>query len=328
MREVAFSRKNGPRWVEFESYLSNSRKFNPDRLARLFIEITDDLAYAQTFYPDSKTTKYLNQLAVKAHQILYKRTQAKKFRLYHFFTTDYPLLLYKNRQKIFYSFLFVFFSALIGIISTANDDTFIRLILGDHYVNMTLENIEKGQPMAVYESESSLNMFFLICWNNIRVSFLVFAAGMLFSVGSYILLFTNGLMIGAFQYFFYQKGLFLTSFVTIWLHGTIEIFSIIVAGASGIIIGNSIMFPGTYSRIHSLQKGAKEGAKILSGLIPFFIVAAFIESYITRHSDFSVVIDWAIISVSVAIIICYFFIYPNIVFKKITNKNKSYDFGK
>ncbi|RLD50055.1 MAG: stage II sporulation protein M [Bacteroidetes bacterium] len=320
MREVTFSRKNGSRWVEFESYLSKSKKFNPDRLARLFIELTDDLAYAQTFYPESKTTQYLNQLAVKAHQALYKRSQGKKFRLGHFFFMEYPLVLYKNRRKMFYSFLFVLFAALIGAVSVANDDGFARLILGDDYVNMTLKNIEEGKPMAVYESESSANMFFAISWNNIKVSFIVFAAGILFSVGTYFLLFTNGLMIGVFQYFLYQKGLFLSSFLTIWLHGTIEIFSIIVAGASGMLVGNSILFPGTHSRGLSLRRGAMEGVKMLVGLIPFFLIAGFIESYITRYSDYSVAADWTIIAVSAAILIFYFFIYPIVVYKKYTNR--------
>ncbi len=320
MREVTFLRKNGSRWVEFESYLSHSKNFDPDDLARLFIEITDDLAYSQTFYPNSKTTKYLNQLAIKAHQLLYKRSQAKRFNLKHFFSVEYPLLLFNNRRKILYSFLFVLFTALIGVISTANDDAFVRLILGDQYVNMTLKNIESGNPMAVYESESSSSMFFHICWNNIRVSFLVFTAGILFAVGSYVLLFFNGLMIGAFQYFFYQKGLLLTSVLTIWLHGTIEIFSIIVAGAAGIILGNSIMFPGTYSRIVSLRRGTVEGAKMLIGLIPFFILAAFIESYLTRHSDVSAVVDFAIIGGSSVIISLYFIVYPRILFKKLNHK--------
>ena len=325
MREVTFSRKNGSRWVEFESYLNKSTTFNPDRLARLYIELSDDLAYAQTFYPHSKTTKYLNQLTVKAHQALYKRSQEKKFTIGQFFTTEYPLILYRNRRKMFYSFLFMLLAAIIGAVSVAHDDGFARLILGDHYVNMTLDNIEQGKPMAVYESKGSGEMFLFIAWNNIKVSFLIFAAGIAFSIGTWFLLFTNGVMLGVFQYFFYQKGLFLTSFLTIWLHGTIEIFSIIVAGASGLIVGNSILFPGTYPRGLSLRKGAMEGVKMLSGLIPFFVVAAFIESYITRHSDYSLATDWAIIGFSLAILIFYFFIYPIMVFKIYSHDRKQTD---
>ena len=89
-------------------------------------------------------------------------------------------------------------------------------------------------------------------------------------------------MLGSFQYFFYSKGLLLTSLLTIWLHGTIEIISIVMAGGAGIIMGNSWAFPRTYSRMASLKNGAKTGAKVMLGLIPMFITAGFIESYVTR----------------------------------------------
>ena len=103
----------------------------------------------------------------------------------------------------------------IGALSAAHDDTFVRLILGDAYVNMTLNNIEQGDPMAVYKSMHQSDMFFAITFNNVRVSFMAFVMGLLISVGSGLIMFYNGIMLGAFQYFFYQKGLLLTSFLTI-----------------------------------------------------------------------------------------------------------------
>jgi hypothetical protein len=88
-------------------------------------------------------------------------------------------------------------------------------------------------------------------------------------------------MIGAFEHMFFAKGLGLKSVMVIWIHGTIEIWSIIIAGAAGLIIGSSILFPGTFSRLQSFKQGFKEAVKILISLIPFFIAAAFLESYVT-----------------------------------------------
>ena len=171
--------------------------------------------------------------------------------------------------------------------------------------------------MAVYEGSEELGMFFRIAWNNIKVSFLTFASGILLSFGTFFLLFKNGMMVGVFQYFFFQEGVALASMSAIWLHGTIEIFSIIIAGAAGLAMGNSLLFPGTYTRSQSLKRGAKEGVTIVSGLIPFFIFAAFIESYLTRHYQESLLFDWVIIGLSTMLIITYFFMYPSYLNQKI-----------
>ena len=325
MREVTFTKKNSSKWTTFDSYLNQRSIDNPDKLARLYIELTDDLAYARTFYPNSKTTKYLNQLTLKAHQQLYKRKRIRKNRFIEFFKTEYPMLVFKHRKYIGLSLLILIVAALVGALSTARDDSFVRLILGDGYVNMTLKNIEEGNPMGVYADENSWSMFSWIAWNNIRVSFLAFAAGIFASVGSVYLIFTNGMMLGVFQFFFIQKGLAQTMFLTIWLHGTIEIFSIVVAGAAGLVMGNSFLFPKTRSRGTNLRRGAREGVKLVAGLIPFFIVAAFIESFITRHSEVSQVLDALIIGISLLAIIFYFVVYPFIVSKKTGNEYHSTD---
>ncbi|MDF1548217.1 MAG: stage II sporulation protein M, partial [Bacteroidales bacterium] len=100
------------------------------------------------------------------------------------------------------------------------------------------------------------------------------------------------------------------SALTIWIHGTLEIFVIIVAGASGLILGSSMLFPNTYTRIHSFSKGVKTGIKFIIGILPIFIVAAFLEGYVTRHTEAPDFVRLAIILTELAFIIWYFFIYP------------------
>ncbi len=120
----------------------------------------------------------------------------------------------------------------------------------------------------------------------------------------------NGIMLGSFQYFFYEHGVFWESVSTIWIHGTIEISVIIVAGAAGLVLGNSILFPGTYTRIHSFIRGAKAGLKILMSTIPFFIIAGFLEGYVTRHTDMPYWLSFFIIGGSLFLILYYYIFYP------------------
>ncbi len=312
MREALFKKQNLDKWQSFEEDIQN---IHSDTLAERFIELTDDLAYAQTFYPNSTTTRYLNEITAQFYRKIYANKKENSNRFVTFWKYEVPMLLYRFRQELVVAFCITIISALIGVISAAYDDTFARLILGDNYIDMTLENIRKGDPLAVYGSNDPFMMFLQITTNNIRVSFICFVAGFLFSAGTAYLLITNGIMLGVFQYFCYQQGFLKVSLLTIWLHGVLEISSIIVAGCAGLVMGNSILFPRTYSRIESLKRGAQNGVKIVIALVPLFIMAGFIESFITRQ-HLNTFFSLLIIVPSLMFIVWYFIIYPKNMYEK------------
>jgi uncharacterized membrane protein SpoIIM required for sporulation len=211
----------------------------------------------------------------------------------------------------------------IGVVSTHHDSTFVRMVMGDDYVNMTLRNIERNDPMAVYKSMNQSDMFMMITFNNVKVSFTIFVASLISPLGTMLVLFYNGVMLGAFQYFFYQKGLFVTSFLTIWIHGTLEISAIVIAGTAGIVMGNSFLFPGTYPRLTAFRIGAKKGLKVIAGLVPVFIVAGFLESFITRLTEMPMFLKIAIIGGSAWFIVYYFVLYPIKLSRKVSYNAES-----
>jgi uncharacterized membrane protein SpoIIM required for sporulation len=314
MREPLFVKQNAEKWSQFEQSSTN----DPDEIAERFIKITDDLAYAKTFYAKSKTTAYLNGLASQLHQSIYKNKSEKSNRFITYWKFELPLLFKTYQRQLLYSFIFFVIFCLMGILSAKYDPNFLRLILGPEYVDMTNENIAKGDPFGVYKSHDEFIMFFSIAANNIFVSFVIFISGIIFSVGSVYYMLQNGLMLGSFEYYFFSKGLGLQSILVIWIHGTIEISSIIVAGAAGLILGNSFLFPKTYTRLASLKKGAKDGMKMALGLVPLFIVAAFFEGFVTRHTEMPVWLSITILASSLFFIIWYVIIYPNKLFKNQT----------
>ncbi|GGD98503.1 stage II sporulation protein M [Planktosalinus lacus] len=310
MREAAFIKQNKDKWLRFESVLKNNLQISPDELSALYIEVTDHLSFAQTFYPQSNTLKYLNNLSILAHQKIYKSKKESRNRLITFYTKEFPLFFYKYQKHLLVSFLTFFLFSLIGAYSAATDGDFVRLILGDGYVNMTLSNIEKGDPMAVYKKMGQMEMFLGITINNIRVALNAFVFGIFLSLGTLFVLMRNGIMLGSFQYFFYEQGVFWESVRTIWIHGTIEISVIIVAGAAGLVLGNSILFPGTFTRLQSFIKGAKAGLKILMSTIPFFIIAGFLEGFVTRQTEMPNWLSILIIGGSLYLILYYYIFYP------------------
>ncbi|NVK51459.1 MAG: stage II sporulation protein M [Flavobacteriaceae bacterium] len=310
MREAAFIKKNKDKWQQFEAVLAKKITVSPDKLSDLYIEITDDLSYAKTYYPNSNVVVYLNQVAAKAHLKIYVTKKESKNRFISFFKTEFPLEFYKYQKQLFIAFAVFLFFTIVGAFSAANDVNFVRLILGDAYVNMTLENIANGDPMAVYKKQAEMDMFLGITINNIKVAMYAFVFGILLSVGTLFIMMQNGIMLGSFLYFFYDKDLLWESSRTIWIHGTIEISVIIIAGCAGMVLGNGILFPKTYSRLDSFKKSIKAGLKIMVSTIPFFIVAGFLEGFVTRHTEMP---DWLaifIITGSLALIVFYYVIYP------------------
>lgn len=320
MREAAFIKQNKSKWILFEDALEGKNTINPNALADLYVSITDDLSFAKTYYPNSSTTVYLNSLSATAHRKIYKSKKASKNRLISFFAKEFPLEFYQYHKQLLIAFTVFAFFTWVGMYSASHDINFLRLILGDSYVNMTLENIEKGDPMAVYKKANEMEMFVGITINNIRVAMWAFSLGMLFSVGTLYVMMNNGIMLGSFLFFFYDKGLLWESSRTIWIHGTIEISVIIIASCAGLVLGNGLLFPKTYTRLDSFKRSFKAGLKIMVSTVPFFIIAGFLEGFVTRHTEMPDSLAVAIIVGSMFLIIYYYVILPI----KLTHKSSNH----
>jgi uncharacterized membrane protein SpoIIM required for sporulation len=320
MREVAFIKQNKEKWLEFELAIFGKAKKNPDELANLYIQMMNDLSYAQTYYPKSKTVIYLNYLASQIYQKIYKTKRTEKNRFIEFFKTEVPLLIYDYRRYLLYAFVLFYITVAIGVVSAIYDQNFVRLILGDYYVNMTLENIKKGDPMAVYGSGSNWGSFVGITMNNLYVGARCYIYGIFFGIGTFYIFLQNCIMLGSFQYFFYEQNVFWKSVRGIWIHGSMEIFAIVIETAAGFILGASILFPKTFSRINSFKIGFKNSFKIFLSTFPFTISAGFLEGFITRYSI--QMPNWLssfIILFTLSVISFYYLIYPFIVHKKTTS---------
>jgi uncharacterized membrane protein SpoIIM required for sporulation len=306
VREGLFIKKNIDKWRQYQYQPAT----DPDEMADQFTDLVNDLGYAKTFYPQSKVTAYLNGLASRIYLGIYRNKKEESSRILRFWRTELPLVIRKHHQRILYSFIIFALFGIMAAFSAAHDETFVRGVLGDQYVDMTEDNIAKGDPFGVYKQSDPLSMFFYIVDNNVQVAFLIFISGFLLSIGTVWYLFQNGVMLGAFQYYFFSRGLGWKSILVIWIHGTLEISAFIIAGAAGLALGNSILFPGTHKRLYSLRQGAKDGLKMMIGLVPIFTVAAFLEGFVTRYSGMPVWLSLFILLGSLSFIIWYFVVYP------------------
>ena len=299
-----------------EALLDADAPADPDALADAYVRLGDDLAYAKTFFPGSAAAAYLNDLSAQAHARIYRNRREERGRLVRFWTHEVPLAVYEARGALLASLLLFLGAVGVGVVSSQGDGSFMRLILGDAYVNMSQANVEAGDPFAVYKDAGMADMAVMIGFNNIRVSFVAFAGffpGLPVpgaSVGTGWVLISNGIMVGAFAHLFAAEGLLLDWFRVVMIHGTLELAAIVIAGGAGLTMWNAIFLPGTYPRMTALRRGARRGVTIVIGLVPVFVVAAILEGVVTRHTEMPLAASLFVILGSLAALVGYFVVLP------------------
>lgn len=309
MKETRFIGQNKEKWAELEALLK-SKERNPDQLSDLFIQVSDDLSYARSHYPNRVVRIYLNQLSQQVFTRLQRNTVSQLRLFIRFWKMELPMALYHSRVALLWSFIVFFLSFLVGVLSSVYEPDFARSILGDSYVDMTNQNIAAGNPTAVYQDSSALEMFFRIALNNITIALRTFLFGLLFAVGTLGVMLYNGVMLGTFQHLFVGKNVLFESILSIWMHGTFEISAIILSGGAGLVLGSGLVFPGTYTRIQALRRSARHGIRIMILAVTMLFVAAVIESWITRLVTMS---DWlrlTLILAMLALVLFYVIFYP------------------
>ncbi len=306
MREALFIKRNKDRWLKIET----NPPASPDEMAASFAQTVDDLAYAKTFYARSKTTRYLNKLAAAMYLAIYRNRKEESSRLATFWKYELPLTIQKHHTTVLFAFVFFVVFFLLGFFVAREDIAVARDFFGNGYVNKTIENIEKGNPFGIYEGGNPLLMWLGIMVNNIRVAFIFFASGIFCGLPTMYKLAETGAMIGVFDELFASNGFGLQFWLVVFVHGTLEITAIIIAAAAGFVLGKSYLFPGTKKRIEAFREGAKDGVKIMIGIVPVFVVAAFFEGLITRlYND----VPWLtafVTTASAVFVVWYFIIYP------------------
>lgn len=293
---------------------------DPDEMATDFTQLVDDLAYAKTFYPSGKVTQYINTQASKIYLDIYRNRKEESNRLITFWKYDLPLTIRKHYKVLLFSFGFFTLFFIIGFFTSAKDEGIARGIFGDGYVDETIRNIEKGNPFGIYEHGTAFLSWVSLMIHNIKVSFLAFVSGIFCGIPTLYMSIENAVMLGTFDQFFASRGLGVDFWLVVFVHGTLEITGIILACGAGLILGKSFLFPKTIRRIDAFKQGAKDGIKIMVGLLPVFALAAFFEGFITRLYNNVSWLTTGIFALSVLFVAWYFVIYPVMLGRKFSSQ--------
>lgn len=275
-------------WKRFEELYVSVGTTRPSGLshrdlwnfASEYRHISSDLSYAQTYFPNSEITLYLNALVARAHNLIYRRSPGRHGDVARFFREDFPRTFQQN-LPYFRASLFIFlFSALFGMVLVSVNENAARLILSDemienyvHQGRMWTQDMTSIFPPAVTSSA--------IFANNVTVTLVAFALGMTFGIGTILVLWLNGMMLGMICSLCYQYDLSFALWSFVFPHGILELSIIIVGAAGGLMLGDALLAPGDHSRVDSLRIKARGAAKLLLGSAPFLIVAGLLEGYVS-----------------------------------------------
>lgn len=306
LREGLFIRKNRARWEKIQQ----GGATDADETAKEFVQLVDDLSYAKTFYPGSRVTKYINALATKIYLGIYQNRKEESNLLLNFWKYNVPLTVYKHRRTMLFSFFIFFLFYTVGFFTAREDPSFIREVFGNYYVDKTERNIAEGNPFGIYQGGNSFYMWIGIMINNIIVSFMYFGKGLVLGFLSLQALGKESMRVGVFHYMFASKGYAVGFVLAVMIHGLLELSAIVMACGAGVVMGLSWLFPGTRSRLAAFREGVKDGVKIVVGLIPVLILAAFFEGFVTRHYKMPLVLNMLLLLFCAAFVLYYFLIYP------------------
>lgn len=250
-------------------------------MIRLYRAVCADYAYARAHYPYDRVVVELTGLVGRAHKRIYGSKPFRWSVAWSFFARDFPELVRQNRRPIAMAATAFALSAVFAFVGSLENPDLSRHVLGEAYVDATLDHINRNDPFAVYKQDSSPVMSSFIMTNNIKVTLAAFGMGIFLGLGTLYVMIHNGLTMGAFFFVFFKHGLLFESAATVMMHGLIELTCVFIAGGAGLMIGRSVLFPGSLSRTDALRVHGMTAIRLVVGIAPLLVIAGLIEGFVT-----------------------------------------------
>ena len=287
-----FVHERGPDWNRLEECvvrierdglatltLAEARAF-----ARLYRRVSSDLLRAQGAMLNVVVLDYLNDVVARSYAIMHASSRPNQGRLLGFFLEDFPRRFRRERRLIALAASLLLLGAVVGAASVARDPYALgALIPDDHQAFTPSERVSHEEKSGGgVRSDSAAAFSGWLFTHNIEVSFLVFALGLTFGVGTIALLFFNGVPLGALAAEYYQDGQSMFFWAWILPHGVTELTVVSIAGAAGLIIARGLWLPGRRSRAAALAAEAGAAASLLLGGLPLLVLAGVVEGTVSQ----------------------------------------------
>ena len=262
-------------------------------LPLLYRSALSSLSVARETSLDRALVTYLEALCTRAYFQIYGVPTSFWTQLKDFFARGWPQAVQALWRETLASFLLTILAAVAGFLIVMHDPTLYYSIMPDSMANGR-DPSASAQSLrdTLYNSrhqEDGLAVFATALFtHNAQIAIFSFALGFAFAIPTVLLIAYNGLMLGAFLAVFAAKGLGMQAAGWLTIHGTTEIFAIILSGAAGFRIGTAIAFPGRAARTDFAFTVGRQASVAMAGAVVMLIVAGLLEG-IGRQT---VQVDW------------------------------------
>ena len=281
-----FQTQRGPEWEALREGLARARG-RPERLGtngalalgRSYRAAVADLAYARRRFPGDPVVARLEQLVLAGRQAIYGR-RARSASPLHFITTGYWQLVAGRPGVLASAALALVGPAVLAALWALHDPAQAIGLVPGQFQAASHPHLHAlpGGPTTLAVLSSS------IFTNNIEVTFLAFAGGLLLGLGTLAVLAQNGVTLGAIAGLTIQSGNFSVFVRYVAPHGILELSCITVAGAAGLRLGWAIIDPGRLPRAEALRRQARPAVAIVIGTAVFLVCAGLTEGFVTPHA--------------------------------------------
>ena len=244
-------------------------------MALLYRQVAADLSVLRQDSTARTYAQHVNQLLARAHHIIYSGRKTNLLTVFRFLRDEYPVVFQRQIGFVLASLAVSVAWGLLGAAITSVHPEFMRMFVSAKMIatmerhHMWTESVVTVAPLATSA----------IMTNNLTVTFIVFASGIVFGLGSFYYLAVNGMMLGVVAVACHQYGMALPLWTFVAPHGALELPSIVIAGGAGFRLGHAMLFPGALRWRDSVARGGIEATRLVSGIIPMLVVAGCLEGF-------------------------------------------------
>lgn len=317
MKESYFVHTKEPEWAEFlksldrlEKRWNKGKSSNADGFTDRYRSIAHDLTIARTRGYSNQLIVRLNNLVQRGHNLLYTKRLGFVRGFLNFFTHTFPRAVRFQKMYILLSFLAFVCPGLGMSYMISTQPEFIHTVLSDEQLYQYQEMYDPDSKLQSQERTAMQNitMFGHYIFNNTSIGLLVFINGLVFGIGSIIVLTINGIFIGSIITYLCIAGYSSTVLPFVVGHGAFELTAIVIAGAAGLRMAKGVFIPGVYARKTSIKIASKEAFILCGGFFTMFILAAFIEAFWSPSDFFPNSIKYSI-GLLLWIAVFYYFLF-------------------
>lgn len=248
-----------------------------ERLGQLYRHVAADLALARRDFPRDQVARYLNDLAARAHPLLYRSAGSSWRRLGRFFGVELPRLYRGAAPFILASFLLFAVPAGASYLVALADPPAAEQLLPPQITR----TVRDGRLWTEIEAERRPLFSSMITTNNLQVSILAFAGGILLGTLTVYVLVINGVLFGVVFGYTQAHGLALDLASFVSPHGYLELSVIFIAGAAGLQLAWAVLSPGLLTRRDALALAARRAVLLAVGAAPLLVLAGLIEGFVS-----------------------------------------------